>query len=514
MKKITLLLLLGITAVQAQNFEWLQTPDINFNLSTEGISYPLATDSSGNVYMAGFKENPSPYIDIMGTVFYNKYDHDGNLLYSRTLGGEVTVYEMATDSEGNLLMAAGYTDAILFENVGLISESQGVNFLMIKFSPDGDLIWYRPIETQGGFMSDFRTIVVDSDDNIYIGYDDYYYSYIEKLNTAGVTELLITQAYAKMVTSISVDNAGNIYAAGACAESNATYAGVPAGTTLTYNTYAAKYSPTGVFQWIKYVEDITCPFPQIKARTPDEVYFSSHLFGSYAFGPITVEGPVDNSDFFLAKLNSAGDYQWVREVTGTGGVVTGKKNFLELDGAGNVYFAGGTRGTVNWGNGVTTINGDYNDDAVLVKYDTNGNALMAVMAGGDLYDRSDSVRIAADGSVFLSGMANGDAVFGDLTHDADPFQNYPYLTKISSAPLGIPEQGKVKLSLYPNPASDKLHFTADAPLSGTIWNMIGQQMQEFSIGAGAALDVSKLAQGSYIVKVDGTGGSTLRFVKH
>ncbi|WP_146171758.1 T9SS type A sorting domain-containing protein [Flavobacterium magnum] len=511
MKKITLLLLLCMATAQSQNFEWLQTPEINFSLSPDGVSYPLTTDNEGNVYMAGFKENPVPYNDVMGFVFYNKYDKDGNLLYSKMLPGEVTVYEMATDSAGNLLMAAGYRHSIVFPNVAFLSASDDVQYLMIKFDPEGNLIWQQPIEIQDSFVNDFRTITTDAQDNIYIGYDDYNYSYISKLNPAGTVLLTITQEYARMVTSISVDNQGNIYGAGSCAESIATYAGVAAGSPFFYNTYAVKYNASGTFQWIKYVDDITCPLPQIKARTPDAVYFSSYLFGSYAFGPITTEGPASGGfgDFFLAKLNADGDYQWVREADGTGTVTTGKKNFLELDQDGNVYFAGGVQGTIDWGNGITTSNG-MNDDAVLVKYDADGNALMAVSAGGSGFDRTDSVRIAADGSIYLSGMANGDAVFGGFSHEGTAFQYYPYLVRVSSAPLGVPEIGGVKISLYPNPAAEEIHFNNQSAMSGTIWNILGQKITDFSVEAGQAFNISALAKGTYLVK---TGGSVLKFVK-
>ncbi len=513
MKKITLLLLFCITAGYSQNFQWLQTPEINFNLNPDGISYPLATDGSGNVYMAGYKENPVPYNDVMGTVFYNKYGENGNLIYTKTLSGEVTVYEMATDNAGNLLMAAGYTNSINFDNISILTINQGVQFLMIKFDPDGNLVWYKPIEIQDSFVNDFRTIITDSQNNIYIGYDDYQHSYISKMNAAGEEQMLITQQYAKMVSSISIDDQGNIYAAGACAESIATYGGVSAPTTFGYNTFAVKYSPTGAFQWIKYVEDVTCPFPQIKARTPDEVYFSSYLFGSYAFGPITSEGPIDGgfSDFFLAKLNHEGEYQWVREVDGGGKVITGKKNFLELDSEGNIYFAGATQGTVNWGNGITTTADSFMDDAVLVKYDTNGTVLMAVTAGGSSYDRTDSVRVAADGSVFLSGMANGNANFGDLSHNAGEFQNYPYLTRITNAPLNVPQNSDIEFSIYPNPASSVLHFSTSTILNGSIFNMVGQRMNDFTVQPGQSIDISALAQGSYILKAH---GKVLKFVKN
>ena len=99
-----------------------------------------------------------------------------------------------------------------------------------------------------------------------------------------------------------IDNEGNIYTAGSCANSNSKFANVTVPATFSYNTYVAKYSPTGVYQWVKFVQDITCPDPQVKAKNQDEVYFSSTLTGAYSFDTITAQGPNGGYDFLSPNL--------------------------------------------------------------------------------------------------------------------------------------------------------------------------------------------------------------------
>ncbi len=512
MKKITILLLTAFSiSAHSQTFEWLQTPEITYNQNPDGLGYPITSDFEGNTYMTGFKENPFLYNDVMGTVFYNKYNTSGDIIYSKTIEGQSVVYDIATDFDGNLLMAAGYVNSFAMGDFGLITINQGVQFLLLKCNPDGDLLWYHEIAMEDTFVNDFRTVTTDSNNNIYIGYDDYMNARIVKLSPDGTVLQTIEQQGTNIINSISVDNEGNIYAAGSCADFNASFAGVSMPTDLLYNTYLAKYTANGEFQWVKYIEDVTCPSPQVKAFSPDAIYFSSYLFESFDFDTITTEGPtLGDSDFFLAKLDASGTFQWVREVPGIGGATTGKKNYLSLDAEGNVYFAGATEGTIDWGNNqLTEVNGIY-DDALVLKYNPNGNVIMALTAGGTSYDRLDGIVVNADGEILISGMSHGNATFGSIEHNA-PDVFYPYLAKITTAPLGIPEFETTPLAVFPNPTSNRISLGNNLAFDGSIYTTLGQKVIDFSLLPRQELNVSKLAAGVYYITSENS--KTLRFIK-
>jgi hypothetical protein len=514
MKKITLLALLFIVhAAYSQTFEWLKTPEITFDANPDNLGYNVTTDNAGNVYMAGFKENQFLYNDVLGKVAINKYDSAGNELYTKIIDGNAIIYDMVTDSDGNLLLAAGYVGGLTIEDIGLITINEGVQFLVIKLDTEGNMLWYHEVYVQDTFVNDSRAIAVDGDNNIYIGYDDYGDSWITKLSPDGTPQLTITQTGVKMITSLSVDTSGNIYAAGGCADNNAAYGGVPVAPPFLYNTYVVKYSPLGVYQWQQYVEDITCPNPQVRVRTPDAVYFSSYLFGPYTFGNYTAEGP-DNggfTDFFVAKLNALGIFQWVREVPGAGKATVGKRNFLSLDNQGNAYFAGATQGTIHWNDNFTTNGSEnFNDDILVVRYNPAGDVTAAFTAGGDGYDRSDGIAVDAEGKIFLSGMASGIAHFGALEHTGGEFEYYPYLVKITPTVLGVPDNNISPLVLWPNPSSGFIYSNSAILSKGILYNILGQKITDFEISNTSGADISQLTKGVYVAVIS---GSSFRLVK-
>lgn len=521
MKRTLLWAILALAAVtaQSQTFEWVRTPPITFSQNPDMIGYPVAVGTSESIYMCGFKTGSHPAgSDILGNVMFNKYSQTGELVFSKTFTGNVTVYELLTDSEENVLMSIGYEEFISIGSFETEAVGQGMQPLLLKFDSSGDFIWAYVPEIPDEFLQHFKAISVDINNNIYLGYDNYMDSFVTKLSPEGTFLQTISQTDVNMVTSVSVDNAGNIYTAGSCADLNPAFAGVsaPLPEGITYNTYVAKYSPEGTFQWVRYIDDITCQEPMVKARTPDEVYFSSALFGPYQFGSITAEGPADNAftDFFLAKLNTSGDFQWVREVPGEndGMVQSGGRNFLNLDADGNIYFGGRTGRNINWGNGITTsIEGFSNNDVIIMKYNTSGDILMAKTAGGDGYDRVDGISVNSNGMVYVSGMVSGAAHFDDIQTVGTSFY-YPFLAKLNNDALGVGNPDLGAIALYPNPASDALWLSnIEQPVKASIFNTLGQKIKDVVVYPGIPTDIHELSNGIYFLKIEDLG--SLKFVK-
>lgn len=515
MKKITLTLLLSATCVlQAQTFEWLKTPPITFSSNPDMIGYATAHDPSGNVYLSGFKENSFNYSEIFGDVFYNKYDDAGNLQFSKTFTGHVTVYDMVSDSQGNIIVAAGFVNLFAVDDLSIDIVDQGVQNLVLKFNSNGELLWHKQMSIENSFECRVHTITVDASDNVYIGYYDFMDSFIKKLSPQGDTLATIPQLNARSVQSISIDSEGNIYAAGSCADPGATFAGVTVSPSLLYNTFIVKYTANGVYQWVRYVEDITCPEPQVFAHTPDEVYFCSYLFDNYTFDGIPTEGPQQMfSDIFITKLNAAGNFQWVREVPGSGYINTGNRKFLSGDAQGNVYFAGSMRGTINWNNQMTTASNGFSNEAIVLKYNPQGDLLLAKTAGGASTDRFDAVTVNADGDIFLTGMSNGSASFDGIQHEIAQFQNWPFLAKLNMTALGTSEQDLGQVVIYPNPTSDFIRISNTTQNhNGNIFNMLGQKVMDFEISSDKPVAVHPLPTGTYLIKLNQS--RSIKFVKN
>lgn len=507
------LILLGIT-VHAQTFQWLNTPSIPTDINILSTSYICAADPSGNIYLAGFKDTPTIWNEVMGNIYYNKYNNDGSLIFSKTFTGKIIACNMQSDSEGNIILALAYNETLSIGTTTLTAVGDDLKRVLVKLDASGNLLWYKQLYMDGfdlGIVNDFRSIAIDAENNIYAGYDNYMYSRITKYSAAGEKLLTIEQQNVNRITSVAVDSQGNIYAAGACAGQASKYAGVNFPTSFTYNTYIAKYSPSGDYQWVKYVDDITCPEPRVVAKSPDEVYFSSYLFTDNNFDDIPIEGPGNNfDDIFIARLNASGNFQWVREASGTGKVDLGLRNYLTLDAAGNIYVTGNTGGIVDWGNGITTDTGSFQNDALLLKYNPDGVLQFAKTAGGTSEDRLDGVCISAAGDIFVTGIGSGNAVFDDIEYPAAENTFYPFLAKISSGVLAIGKPLLKEIEVYPNPADDIIEVTGiDTVTKAIVVNALGQELQRIEISGLNSINISGLSSGIYFLNIDGFKIKTL-----
>jgi hypothetical protein len=243
----------------------------------------------------------------------------------------------------------------------------------------------------------------------------------------------------------------------------------------------------------------------VVARTPNEVYFSSHLFDGFAISNITCEGPMGNYDFFLAKFNSTGTVQWVKEVPGSGAAEIGHRNFLTLDAEGNIYMAGKTQGTIQWNATVSSQpQSGFNSDALILKYSPQGNVLWAKTAGGNSEDRTDGISILTDGSVVVSGMANDVVSFDNLQAGTDTFQYYPFLAKLNQTTLNLPENEFPTVLVYPNPTKDLLTLSSnDYRGKAELLSLLGQKLKSFDITTDETiLNLNEIAIGTYFLKLN------------
>ena len=509
MKNKLLLFLFLFTSIfsQSQTFEWLVTPEIEPGANGSLLSYATTFDPSGNVYMTGYKENKFLYGAVFGDNLFNKYDASGNLIFTKMINGHVKVENMISDHVGNILMAVTFVQTITIGTFTITNELSGIQAILLKFDTEGNLIFHdQPIATTG-LATNFSAIATDDQNNIYVGYSDGENTVIQKRTPSGAVISTISQQNIYSVTSIDVDIQDNIYVAGACAQMDATFAGVNVNSNLQYNCYVVKYDASGTFQWVKFVEDITCSTPAVKVATPNDIYFSSTLFGSYLFDSIQTDGPEIGAftDVFIAKLNSDGAYQWVREVPGsTGSVKYGKQNFLETDTASNVFFVGSTRGAIQWTPTISTVIAGFSDDGLILKFDTNGELRMAKTAGGSSLDGFDAIAVNDLGELAVTGISYNTATFDSFTHQVATEKPYPILGKISSPPLGMSRVEKKNLIIYPNPSNAFIQIANTTQnYEGTLFNMMGQKVMQFEIGPNLPVSVQMLPKGTYLLKLVG-----------
>jgi Beta-propeller repeat len=156
------------------------------------------------------------------------------------------------------------------------------------------------------------------------------------------------------------------------------------------------------------------------------VYVTGWLEGSGTFGNTNVTS-AGGRDIFVAKYTASGTLLWVRLV---GGSLPDFGNSITLDGSNNVYVTGTFEGTATFNTTTLTSAGD--SDIFLAKYDTDGNFLWAVRAGGPNDDGASGVAVKSNGEAYITGSFSGSASFGGIPVSSAGTKSF-YAAKCSSA---------------------------------------------------------------------------------
>ncbi len=153
----------------------------------------------------------------------------------------------------------------------------------------------------------------------------------------------------------------------------------------------------------------------VDTDTAGNIYYTGHCKGTIDFDPgpgtdiLSTQG---QTDAFVVKLDSAGNYQWARLIGGAGY----ERSFsLSTDNYGDVYVIGYFSSTVDFDPGPGVANrtsaGDY--DGFVVKFKTNGDFDWVNTYGGAGRDEMQTVTNDSQNNCLIGGYFEG-------TADLDP----------------------------------------------------------------------------------------------
>ena len=224
--------------------------------------------------------------------------------------------------------------------------------------------------------------------------------------TAFKSDPTLISAWSSLGGDVVVDDSNNVYVTGTFFGTN------PFGTAIgNQDVFLAKYKPSGELVWSR-----TLGAPRynegrgIDVDRNGNVYITGDFYGTLSLGDQSVTSHGD-ADAFIAKFNSNGDLQWLRNYGSDGGE---RGHALAVDGNGNVYATGEFQGTGIFENIRQQSNGEF--DAFIVKYNTDGEFQWVQSGGGA--GRDTGYGIAADvrtGDVYVTGFFIGTTTFGNAS---------------------------------------------------------------------------------------------------
>jgi hypothetical protein len=271
----------------------------------------VATDANGNVYVSGWTRVGLDGNTLTGTTdfFFTKYDSSGVKQYTRQLGvaGQSTYgRSVATDASGNVYVA-GYTRGGLDGN----TLTGTADFFVTKYGSSGVKQYTRQLgvaaqDTYG------LSVATDASGNVYVagytrggldgntltGTTDFF---VTKYDSSGVKQYTRQLGVTGRTTygeSVATDANGNVYVAGF------TGGGLDGNTlTGTADFFVTKYNSSGVKQYTRQLGIAGKDTGGISVATDasGNVYVAGTTWGGLDGNALT-----GTLDFFVTKYNSSG----------------------------------------------------------------------------------------------------------------------------------------------------------------------------------------------------------------
>lgn len=226
------------------NFVWVK----QFGGINTEQAYGIALDTMGNIYTTGAFSglcdfDPSVAVNTLTSpllnIFVSKLDSSGNFVWARHLAGNGIAEALAvTIDSANNILTTGYIDAATDFDPGagtfILTPTSTESIFISKLNTSGDFVWAKLFAGSTSFNRG-NSITTDTSNNVYTsgifsgtgdfdpGADTFtmvsvgfYDGFVSKLDASGDFEYAwgFGDEFIDGGFEISVDNAGNVYAAG------------------------------------------------------------------------------------------------------------------------------------------------------------------------------------------------------------------------------------------------------------------------------------------------------------
>jgi uncharacterized delta-60 repeat protein len=514
--------------------------------NADDVAKAIALDSAGNVYVTGYNTGSNGFRNYATA----KYNNAG-----------VKQWVVGYNGSGNQNDEAFAIAIDGYENTYVTGYSYGSNgstdYATIKYNNVGIQQWVARYNGPASLGDTAVAVIVDGFGNVYVtgqstgisGYSGGYLDYVTiKYNGAGVRQWVAryngSGNYNDIVTSLAVDNSGNVY-----------ITGYGYGTGSRYSYATIKYSNMGTMQWVARYRGKGLGDNQAYAVAVDG------SGNAYVTGRSCEKN--NNYNYATLKYNSAGVRQWISSYNGTGNS-TDEAKALTVDDAGNVYVMGYSTSsngyqdyaTVKYNNEgiqqwVARYNGPGNKDdlAYALKIDSSGNVYVtgySTRSNGYLdyatvkynnagvqqwvaryngpansHDGANAIALDGSGNVYVTGYSTS-------SNGTKDYVTIKYLASSSNAAFSETADSKsdnppkistdatlpTNFSLaqnFPNPFNPTTTIHFDMPIAGyaklVIYNLRGELVRTLVDGAMAAgyhratLDATGLASGIYFYRL-------------
>ncbi|HRD39148.1 MAG TPA: T9SS type A sorting domain-containing protein, partial [Bacteroidia bacterium] len=145
-------------------------------------AYSVIHDASGNVIITGyfadtvdFDPGPLTYTlaGVNGSVFISKLDVNGDFVWAKEIGNNVSVYSHALclDKSKNVYVSGYFNYTVDFDpgpTSYTLSSGLGDDAFMLKLDPNGNFVWAKQFAANYPYFCIARSMKSDKDNNLFI----------------------------------------------------------------------------------------------------------------------------------------------------------------------------------------------------------------------------------------------------------------------------------------------------------------------------------------------------------
>jgi hypothetical protein len=350
-------------------------------------AYGIAVDSNGNVYTTGQFNGTVDFDPGVGTsnltsvgqsdIFVSKLDTNGDFVWAKSMGGWSWDYgySIAVDSNGNVYTTGYFQQDVDFDpgtDTYILSETGMPDIFVSKLDSSGNFVWAK---SMGGPSSlDYGNVItIDASGNVYTtgifqGTVDFDPGVsVANLASAGDRDIFVSKldssgnyVWAKSMggtasdsgINIAIDSGGNVYTTGRF-QGTADFDPGAGLSNLTStggsDIFVSKLDSSGNFIWAKGMGGTAYDSGySIVVDSGGNVYTTGEYDGTADFDPgtgIATLACSGLSDIFISKLDSSGNFVWIRRMGGSG---SDWANDIALDSSDNMYTTGYFEGTADF----------------------------------------------------------------------------------------------------------------------------------------------------------------------
>jgi hypothetical protein len=522
----------------------------------------VATDASGNVYLAGTYTGTvtfGPYVltsAAYGSVFAAKWNPASQTYaWAERLGDNASVVSMTVSGtslylSGTFLTPTATLGSTVLTNANPVyNPNTASDAFVLKVSDLGQSAatgWVQQISSTG---DDQAPAIVANGSSVYVagsftgpvatlgsfslaksdpthGSND---AFVAKLtdegNTANFTwaqQMGGTRGDASQCLAVS---GANVYVSGITNSPTAVFGNLSFSNNYFYNVFIAKLVDAGPSSSFAWVQQGGSPdnntYGQSLAVQGTSVYLAGSFYASTCtFGPTTLANANNagntTSDVYLTKLTDAGNtatFSWAQQGGGTGG----DQPTAVLVNGNAVYLVGNSASTTATFGPLTLVNFGNNGypDIFVSKLLDVGWAPQwaeAKTAGGIGNDQTSSATLAGN-QLFVAGFISTPAYFGTLSYVYPAASSVPFLATLTDG-TGLATTNNAPLqalTVAPNPARHTVAVQVPAVPGATevalaLIDSLGRPVRQLRLplpatGTSIGLDLAGLAPGLYRLQV-------------